>query len=56
MSDLCLGMISGTSVDGIDVALVAIDGHGQGAAIRTVGFETVPYPDDVRNELLALYG
>jgi anhydro-N-acetylmuramic acid kinase len=55
MSDLCLGMISGTSVDGIDVALVEIDGHGQGAAIRTVGFETVAYPDAVRRELLALY-
>lgn len=55
MSDLCVGMISGTSVDGIDVALVEIDGHGQGATIRTVGFETVPYPDTVRAELLALY-
>jgi anhydro-N-acetylmuramic acid kinase len=48
-------MISGTSVDGIDVALVEIDGTGQEAAIRTVGFETVPYPDTVRAELLALY-
>ncbi len=55
MSDLCLGMISGTSVDGIDVALVEIDGHGQGATIRTIGFETAPYPDAVRTELLALY-
>jgi anhydro-N-acetylmuramic acid kinase len=50
-----MGMISGTSVDGIDVVLVEIDGHGQGATLRTVGFETVPYPDAVRAELLALY-
>ena len=55
MSDLCLGMISGTSVDGIDVALVEIDGVAQQATIRTVGFETVPYPAEVRTELLALY-
>ena len=55
MSDLCIGMISGTSVDGIDVALVEIDGTGQGATIRTIGFETVPYPDDIRAELLGLY-
>lgn len=55
MSDLCIGMISGTSVDGIDVALVEIDGFGREAAIRTVGFRTVPYPDPVRDELLALY-
>ena len=55
MSDLCLGMISGTSVDGIDVALVSIEGTGQDAEIETIGFETVPYPDDVRAELLGLY-
>ncbi len=55
MSDLCIGMISGTSVDGIDVALVEIDGHAQNAKIRTVGFETVAYPDEVRAELLGLY-
>lgn len=50
-----MGMISGTSVDGIDVALVEIDGSAQRATIRTVGFETVPYPAAVRAELLALY-
>lgn len=55
MSDLCLGMISGTSVDGIDAALVVIDGVGQDATISTVGFETFPYPEAVRAELLALY-
>lgn len=55
MTDLCLGMISGTSVDGIDVALVEVDGTGRDASIHTVGFRTVPYPDEVRNELLALY-
>ncbi|MDQ3613780.1 MAG: anhydro-N-acetylmuramic acid kinase, partial [Chloroflexota bacterium] len=55
MSDLCLGMISGTSVDGIDAALVVIDGVGQDATISMVGFETFPYPEAVRAELLALY-
>jgi anhydro-N-acetylmuramic acid kinase len=55
VSELCLGMISGTSIDGIDVALVEIEGIGQQATIRTLGFETVPYPADVRAELLALY-
>jgi anhydro-N-acetylmuramic acid kinase len=55
MSDLCIGMISGTSVDGIDVALVEIDGVGREASIHTVGFRTVPYPAQVRDELLSLY-
>jgi anhydro-N-acetylmuramic acid kinase len=55
MSDLCLGMISGTSVDGIDVAIARIDGHAQEAQIELLAFATVPYPDPVRAELLRLY-
>ena len=55
MSALCVGMISGTSVDGIDVALVRIDGHAREARVELVAFATVPYPDAVRAELLRLY-
>ena len=55
MSDLCLGMISGTSVDGIDVAVVRIDGHAREARVELLAFATVPYPDAVRAELLRLY-
>ncbi len=52
---LCIGLISGTSVDGIDVAVVRIAGNGQGTAPDLLAFETVPYPDEVRAELLGLY-
>ena len=55
MSAMCVGMISGTSVDGIDVAIVRIDGHARGAAVELLGFDTVPYPEEVRAELLGLY-
>ena len=55
MSALCVGLISGTSVDGIDAALVAIDGHAQDARLNLLAFTTYPYPDDVRTELLGLY-
>jgi anhydro-N-acetylmuramic acid kinase len=48
-------MISGTSVDGIDVAVVRIDGHAQEAQVELLAFSTVPYPDPVRAELLRLY-
>jgi len=52
---ICIGLISGTSVDGIDVAIVRIAGNGQGTTPELLAFETVPYPDAVRAELLGLY-
>ena len=43
------GLISGTSVDGIDVAVVDIDD-----GIRVVAATTVPYPADVREAILSV--
>jgi anhydro-N-acetylmuramic acid kinase len=43
------GLISGTSVDGIDVAVVDI-----GEGIRVVATATVPYPPDVRAAILSV--
>jgi anhydro-N-acetylmuramic acid kinase len=42
-------MISGTSVDGIDVAIVDIED-----AIQLVAHDTVPYPNDVRQAILGV--
>src|SRR5579883_2980758 len=44
------GVMSGTSLDGIDVAVVEL----RGRAIRTVGFLSRPYPKGVREAILAL--
>lgn len=52
---LTIGMISGTSLDGIDVAVCRIDGHAQQAHIDLLAFDTVPYEPAVRAELLNLY-
>ncbi len=52
---LCAGLISGTSADGIDAALVRITGAGAEARLDLVEFVSVPYPAEVRDELLALY-
>ena len=43
------GLISGTSVDGIDVAVVDIDD-----SIKVVATTTVPYPPDVRAAILSV--
>ena len=42
------GIMSGTSLDGIDVAIVEI----RGRRIETIGFQSTPYPDPVRIALL----
>jgi anhydro-N-acetylmuramic acid kinase len=44
---LFLGLISGTSMDGVDAVLVEIDGD----AITTRAASTVPYPADLRRRL-----
>ena len=46
-----IGIISGTSMDGIDVALVETDGE---AMLKTGPGRTYPYPVELRRELLAI--
>ena len=47
------GLISGTSMDGIHVAIVRIRGAGSRTRMRLETFRTVPYPARVRRALLA---
>jgi len=44
---LAIGLISGTSMDGIDVALVR-DGDGSPRTLEVVAFMTLPFPAQVR--------
>src|SRR5205823_5750595 len=55
-STLALGLMSGTSVDGIDVALVRISSaiKDNAAHARLENFLTVPYPAAVRAEVLRI--
>jgi len=53
--ELCVGLISGTSADGIDAALVEIAGAGGDARIALRGFVSVPYPAAVRDELFRVF-
>jgi anhydro-N-acetylmuramic acid kinase len=43
-----VGLMSGTSADGIDAALVSVDGCGEDTEVTLERFLTVPYPSDVR--------
>ncbi|MCU5375971.1 anhydro-N-acetylmuramic acid kinase AnmK [Bacillus cereus] len=45
------GVMSGTSLDGIDVALVHIEGSGVGSKVELIHFTTVPFCNDIKNEI-----
>ena len=47
-----VGMMAGTSVDGIDAALVEI---GEGSAVKLLAFENSPFPPAVREQIFALF-
>jgi anhydro-N-acetylmuramic acid kinase len=44
------GIMSGTSLDGIDVAIIEM----RGRRIETIGFESRPYPEEVRRAILGV--
>ncbi len=48
------GVMSGTSLDGIDVAIVDLRGAGFRTKFDVIGFGSVPYPQPVREALLAM--
>ena len=50
-AQLLIGIMSGTSLDGVDAALVAFDGDD--CQLQNTHF--LPYPDEVKSQLLALH-
>ena len=53
-SRLVIGIMSGTSADGVDAALCRITGHGVGSKIEQLGFVFRPYEEEIRREVLRL--
>ena len=45
----CLGMMSGTSMDGVDISLIKTDGENFFESIIDEYYE---FPDDLHNELI----
>lgn len=50
-----IGLMSGTSLDGLDVALCAISGSGMDTKVVLEQFETVPYPIEVKDEIRKIF-
>ena len=49
-----VGLMSGTSADGIDVAIVALRGHGAQTELKVEHFETVPHAPTLRRRIWGL--
>ncbi|MDD1416686.1 anhydro-N-acetylmuramic acid kinase, partial [Dolichospermum sp. ST_con] len=49
-----IGLMSGTSVDGIDTALVEISGREWDLKVELIAGETYPYPPQLRKQILEL--
>ncbi len=52
---LIIGLMSGTSLDGLDVVLCSFSGAGRETRIKVLNFETVPYSIDFKEEILTVF-
>ena len=52
---MILGLMSGTSLDGLDMALCRFSGSGLQTEFELLEFETVPYDDFFRNEVRQVF-
>ncbi len=52
---IAIGLMSGTSLDGIDAARVDIRPRAGGYRVRTLAFTTVPFEPELRARILAAY-
>jgi anhydro-N-acetylmuramic acid kinase len=50
-----IGLMSGTSLDGLDVALCRLTGHGPGTQLELERFATVPYDEDTRARIREVF-
>ena len=53
-SRLVVGLMSGTSADGVDAALCRITGHGTQSEIQQLNFVFQPFSSEIRQEILRL--
>jgi anhydro-N-acetylmuramic acid kinase len=54
-SRLIIGLMSGTSLDGLDVALCKITGFGTSTKVQLLHFETLPYMKEVKDRIRKVF-
>lgn len=55
LEKLVVGIMSGTSVDGVDVALVKIKGYGKTTEVELIEFENYDYSREIRERIFRLF-
>ncbi|MDR2285047.1 MAG: anhydro-N-acetylmuramic acid kinase [Sphingobacterium sp.] len=54
-SRLIIGLMSGTSLDGLDIALCNIEGSGLDTSLKLLHFDTLSYQDEFRNNIRKIF-
>ncbi|MEN2402594.1 anhydro-N-acetylmuramic acid kinase [Flavobacterium sp. MC2016-06] len=50
-----IGLMSGTSLDGLDIALCKISGAGENTAVTLLEFETIDYSEEIKTEIRKVF-
>ena len=50
-----VGLMSGTSLDGLDIALCHLQGAGRDTRLKVLHFQTVPYDPAFRKQVLRVF-
>lgn len=52
---MVIGLMSGTSMDGLDIALCLIRGSGRDTKFELIGFTTIDYTNDFKDKILSIF-